>query len=263
RCSFVLFLWPFLEQQSLYDRYDFSKQPFEPPNSSRTVVGGSTETSPLGSPAQLVSLYFCPSDRAPSLHRDNYATFARGNYALNYGNRTWGYDNDANGATPPAAYAPFAALTYSSTSCTLSEPNYKSFTDGLSKTVLMSEMIVPAWNGTTTSTYPAQLDFRATLLCDNFFFTPSWVSNAFMTINTPNSSVPDVNGCQPATDTDPKTPCSPGADSARQAAARSRHAGGVITLLGDGAVTFVSDSIASAVWRAVGTMNGGESLSLD
>lgn len=199
----------------------------------------------------------------PSLHRDNYATLARGNYALNYGNRTWGYDNIANGATPPSAFAPFAALTYTSTSCTLSEPNYRSFTDGRSKTVLMSEMIVPAWDGTTTSTYPAQLDFRGILLSDSGFFTPSWISNAFMTINTPNSSVSDVNRCQPATDTDPRNPCSPGTDSTRQAAARSRHAGGVITLLGDGSVRFVMNNIASAVWQAVGTMNGGESLSLD
>jgi len=42
---------------------------------------------------------------------------------------------------------------------------------------------------------------------------------------------------------------------------RSYHPGGVHTLNGDGSVRFVKNSVAGAVWRALGTVNGGEVVS--
>lgn len=61
----------------------------------------------------------------------------------------------------------------------------------------------------------------------------------------PNSATPDcVNG---------NNPDAPGAFSAR-----SLHVGGVHTLLADGAVRFVGDSIDLRVWQALGTIAGGE-----
>jgi prepilin-type processing-associated H-X9-DG protein len=41
--------------------------------------------------------------------------------------------------------------------------------------------------------------------------------------------------------------------------ANSYHAGGVNALAGDGSVRFVSDNVDLAVWRAAGTVSGGES----
>jgi prepilin-type N-terminal cleavage/methylation domain-containing protein/prepilin-type processing-associated H-X9-DG protein len=43
--------------------------------------------------------------------------------------------------------------------------------------------------------------------------------------------------------------------------ARSYHKGGVNTLFMDGSVRFVTDSIPQAIWRALGTRNGGEVVS--
>ena len=40
--------------------------------------------------------------------------------------------------------------------------------------------------------------------------------------------------------------------------ARSRHPGGVNVLMGDGAVRFVGEQVPLAVWRGLGTRNGGE-----
>jgi prepilin-type N-terminal cleavage/methylation domain-containing protein len=45
------------------------------------------------------------------------------------------------------------------------------------------------------------------------------------------------------------------------ATARSYHAGGVNTMLMDGSVRFVADSIPQLTWRALGTRNGGEVVS--
>lgn len=44
------------------------------------------------------------------------------------------------------------------------------------------------------------------------------------------------------------------------ATARSFHTGGVNVLLLDGSVRFVSDTITPAVWRGLGTREGGEVL---
>ena len=44
---------------------------------------------------------------------------------------------------------------------------------------------------------------------------------------------------------------------------RSYHPGGVQMLKADGSVSFVSDNIRGEVWRALGTVAGGEILSLD
>ncbi|MGL4462579.1 MAG: DUF1559 domain-containing protein [Planctomycetia bacterium] len=40
--------------------------------------------------------------------------------------------------------------------------------------------------------------------------------------------------------------------------ARSRHAGGVVVLFGDGKTTFVGETVDPQVWRAMGTLDGGE-----
>ena len=42
--------------------------------------------------------------------------------------------------------------------------------------------------------------------------------------------------------------------------ASSYHSGGVNALFVDGHVSFVSDSVDSKVWQAVGTINGHEAL---
>jgi hypothetical protein len=61
-------------------------------------------------------------------------------------------------------------------------------------------------------------------------------------------------------------PCShalvPGTPSV-MLAARSRHPGGVLVVLGDGSVRFIKDAVSLAVWRALSTTRGGEAISGD
>jgi prepilin-type N-terminal cleavage/methylation domain-containing protein/prepilin-type processing-associated H-X9-DG protein len=53
------------------------------------------------------------------------------------------------------------------------------------------------------------------------------------------------------------------ANMAMQVPPSSLHPGGVNVLFGDGTVRFVKNSISVAIWRAVGTRNGGEVISSD
>ena len=61
--------------------------------------------------------------------------------------------------------------------------------------------------------------------------------------NLPAENLPSDHGDGTTTDT---------------CAARSRHPGGVQTLMADGAVQFTSESISLGVWRAMATIDGGE-----
>ena len=54
-----------------------------------------------------------------------------------------------------------------------------------------------------------------------------------------------------------------GAPTYASATARSYHPGGVNSLLGDGSVKFIKDSVNLTTWRALGTTNGGEVISGD
>ena len=69
---------------------------------------------------------------------------------------------------------------------------------------------------------------------------------AYNHAQTPNGAVPD---CISATML--------GASNG-MATARSGHPGGVNLMMGDGSTRFVSESIKQAVWRGLGTRNGGE-----
>jgi prepilin-type processing-associated H-X9-DG protein len=53
-------------------------------------------------------------------------------------------------------------------------------------------------------------------------------------------------------------PCVTGAN--RNKTVRSRHPGGVNAAMCDGSVRFITNNIHVDTWQAIGSMNGGESL---
>ena len=89
--------------------------------------------------------------------------------------------------------------------------------DGLSNTLLMSEILVSGDN---------DADNRGDVVNDDH------AGPGFMTLNTPNTTVSDVNDCIVLAD--PLMPCIGGGN--KEMAARSRHTGGVNAVLGDGSV---------------------------
>jgi prepilin-type N-terminal cleavage/methylation domain-containing protein/prepilin-type processing-associated H-X9-DG protein len=129
-----------------------------------------------------------------------------------------------------------------------------SISDGLSRTVMLSEHIASAMNYTPGLTAG---DARGT------WWGEQGVS--FSHYLTPNSPQRDPYHGSAVGETIPSgvpylpdTVCVPGGWPALMMAARSRHPGGVMATYADGSVRFVNDSIASSVWTALGSMNAGE-----
>jgi prepilin-type N-terminal cleavage/methylation domain-containing protein len=81
----------------------------------------------------------------------------------------------------------------------------------------------------------------------------------------PNSKLPDrcpnsAQGCRSVSNTDQFRPWAAAATGTETCASRSLHAGGVHVLVADGSVRFVNDNIVLATWRALLTINGGETI---
>ena len=129
-----------------------------------------------------------------------------------------------------------------------------SVTDGTSKTIMLCEVV----SGSDFSNSTA--DFRGAWWVDQGVGYSHW--------RTPNNPQPDrmgnAIGSVHYTSTKPGLPdiaVGPGGWGGWMVAARSRHPGVVVATYADGSVRVVSDSIASSVWTAVGSMDGGEIVS--
>jgi prepilin-type N-terminal cleavage/methylation domain-containing protein/prepilin-type processing-associated H-X9-DG protein len=243
RHVWVFSMWPYIEQPALYAMYDQSQHFYLPPN---TLGGGNVDTKYQnvdGPTGKRLKIYYCPSDRFGAILNstgDNYYR-AKGNYQLNFGPVMHPHPNAV--ANPPVAWGPFGFRDFTNSNT----PRYTrigEISDGTSNTLLMSEMIMPRDDAN---------DHRGDFLNDDFACT------YFATINTPNSTAPDVIvAARCPSPPPPQMPCVGGNN--RHKTARSRHPNGVNASLCDGSVRFVTNNVTLATWQALGSMNGGESL---
>ena len=228
RTSWVPPLWPYMEQTALASQYNPKVGFFQAPN------GGPTKSTNNLVASQVAS-YLCPSDRGgPAYWLGDPYYRARGNYAVNWGNAT------DPGPSITVGSAPFA---YSNGSSIPKSATIVGITDGTSNTLLLSERLMAP---------DAKFDIRGDIInndrgCFNF-----------MTINTPNTSVPDTLVFWSTTADPVYMPSVAGSQA--QNAARSKHTGGVNATLCDGSVRFFVNSTSQTLWRAMGTMDGGEVL---
>jgi prepilin-type N-terminal cleavage/methylation domain-containing protein/prepilin-type processing-associated H-X9-DG protein len=80
--------------------------------------------------------------------------------------------------------------------------------------------------------------------------------SSFNTVITPNSKTYQFSGCRYG--------CGGcGVDFGNLLNATSAHPGGVNTLMGDGSVKFIKDSVAQSVWLGLGTRAGNEVIGAD
>jgi len=252
--TFVTEIWPFIEQQTLADRYNFK------------LVFSDTANIPLIS--SPVAIYNCPGDPNASGAGRMYAgdgaaaTRCRLNYMPCDGRfPESGGDTSFSALQNPekdfarmGRYGGMFRVHYGRTAgrYPLDSQGFrdKDITDGLSKTIAMSEILLPANDGSVAGTKDSRGD--AFQQRDGLW--------GFHTSITPNSTSPDyIYQCEtPASGQDPRAPCIT-ATSASQTwtAARSRHPGTVQVMMGDTSIRSISDGIDLQAWQALGTSRNG------
>ncbi len=225
RQTFVMHLWPYIEETSLSSANAIEKNFWEPPCTIVFTMNGLA--------GKFVAIYYCPSDQGVDQTNGQYQR-RRGNYVVNWGNYVYGY------ILKILDEAPFSHIKGDR-----SNPrkiDFSNITDGTSHTLLMSECL-KAWSSDDN-------DWRGDIHNDDGEFR-------FHTKLTPNTSAPDIfqsGWFQPTGD--PLMPAAAG--NGQVTAARSRHPGGVNAVMCDASVRFVNDSVAQDVWQAMGSMNGNE-----
>jgi prepilin-type N-terminal cleavage/methylation domain-containing protein/prepilin-type processing-associated H-X9-DG protein len=236
RQTWVMFLWPFIEQMNLDSRNEITLPFYDPPGTIHGTLNGLT--------GQYLEMYYCPSDMGSDLTVGNYQR-RRGNYVVNWGNGTYGQDPELLGIPPltgPAGLAPFSHVKGKRESPR--KTKFADITDGTSNTLMLSE-VLKAWSSDDN-------DWRGDIHNDDGVCR-------FHTRVSPNTSVRDIIEAGWFQETfDPAMPAVAGAQTAQVAAARSRHSGGVNVVFCDASTRFVADAIAFDVWQAMGTMNGAE-----
>jgi prepilin-type N-terminal cleavage/methylation domain-containing protein/prepilin-type processing-associated H-X9-DG protein len=244
-------LLPMIEQENLFRGIDF------------TV----SYNNQSGVSSKRVATFLCPSEVNDRGHGTDPVYGNKHwplNYALNTG--TWAVLTAKAGGmqTGDGAFGPNRGY----------RPG--DITDGLSNTVAAAEVKaftnrVTGANSTTTfpggllpPASPAGLSaLPLATLNPSTFAHVEWVDGkvhetGFTTAFTPNTKVTLAAGGS-ANDVDLVLTTEPSlGDTYAAVTARSYHPGGVNSLMLDGSVRFVSDSIPVATWRALGTRAGGE-----
>jgi prepilin-type N-terminal cleavage/methylation domain-containing protein/prepilin-type processing-associated H-X9-DG protein len=272
------FLLPFLDQQQLYDRLNFSVNSYR--TDATCLVLGRPNSTVVYS---RVGTFLCPSDTnnfwgtTGAFNPPSPLTFPGQNYLISFGDtQAWAIGNVGN----INQRGPFHRE---------SKMNFRDISDGVANTIAMSERLKgtnvrirrersdiyrpgPAWPsgqprvpalmaaGTFDAWVSACNAFANSVVgnpagqqrvhAGRLWAVGHWTYSFFNTIHTPNSSNADCleGGCGEF-------------DCNSLASASSDHNGGVNVLMLDGRVQFVGDSIDRAVWWGMGSRHGNETQS--
>ena len=236
-------LLPYIEQANLTSLIDFSR-------------GYSVQPTVT---AIRVPTLMCPSEINDKVYVDGGTNYWPCNYAANYGE--WFVWNPASGQFGSGAFGPNAKTAM------------RDFTDGTSNTIAMSEVKafqyylrdVGAVAAPAVPSDPAAISALGGTLKNSGH--NEWVDSranqtAFTTTFTPNTKVPHLDG---STTRDIDWVNIREGNHATESTygvftSRSFHTGTVQSLLMDGSVRSLSDSIDRGIWRGLGTRGGGEVL---
>ncbi len=238
RLAFAIFLFPFIEEGTLFQRYDFTNS---------TLNQATVANSPF---AVSQPCYTCPSDEPQQCtlcDQGNSVDF-KGNYGVNWG--PWTFDCQfVDSATQTRANkctadSRVAARLHNAPFHIQYGAKMSQITDGTSKTLAMMEMVqIPQLTA---------CDRRGRIWNDDFG------CYQITARYTPNSGSNDSSACEDR----PNYHCVDSTDVQEgRIMSRSRHPGGVNVTMCDASVHFVSDSVSLLAWQASSTMAGGETES--
>jgi len=249
---------PYIEEGNTYNLMD-----------KNTAYGDHVNTNVVG---RIVDLFLCPSE--PNSQAQPHATFGNiggTNYVFSMGDwYVWsGFNNGQNGM--PNTRSAFGVNL---------KRRWADFTDGTSTSLLMSEVknfqpyirdcgplanindpnnipppdadpltVAPEYSGSGCSILANAHTQWAEMTVHHIGFTTAWPPNK-VTPGGPGLSIPDIdlNSVRERI----------GGPTYAAITSRSHHTGGVHSLMGDGAVRFISSSVDGRVWRSLGTIGGGE-----
>lgn len=248
-------LLPFVEQTNLQNLVDFEQALYFGPSHSQTI-----NPAQAAAARTQVSIFRCSSDSGEDIYGEDGEMLAGGNYVVCGGSGV-GTNYDLR--------FPTDGLVYYGSACA-----FRDISDGSSHTVAFSESILgtrsdasglaeiptgfdrlmgftghapnedtPGLHGLIDPDL-ASLAPRCQIWFGNRCF--GWIvgkplATAFITYMPPNDPTPDIHSM-----------------GIGFYAARSFHPGGVNVAIADGSVRFVGDDIDMNVWRALGTIAGGE-----
>jgi prepilin-type N-terminal cleavage/methylation domain-containing protein/prepilin-type processing-associated H-X9-DG protein len=245
---------PYLEQANSYGALNFSESYSNPVNNTVSSM--------------TIAAFICPSEVKPeaALHGSNLIGVL--NYGVNMGDwYAWG---GINGSDTKGLFTVNRSRTIASV------------TDGLSNTLMMSE--VKAYQayyrdgGPITGMSPSSIpvpNASPDSITDGFFSATApktsghteWVDGhvhqaGFTTAFPPNKKI--LGSSNRNIDVDLTTTREVnGGPTFASITSRSYHPGGVQILKADGSVQFISETISGDVWRALGSIRGGEVISAE
>jgi len=250
-------LLPYLEGDNQYNFFNFSLQ-----------VNGQAVNATAR--VQMVSAYLCPSD--PMTVRNLVASLVDAT-GTNYQPCLGSHSDYAGAFISCAANTMMARTQYHGAFYRNSAARMRDFTDGTTKTALMSEimrgpngpgsfLIVAAGSpddlrvatNITGATWTGVDQFAPPITCENRAIN-AWAYRglqyyrALLVASYYNHTMPPNAR---------RRDCITSSLLQGHMAARSFHPGGVNVLLGDGSVQFASDSVSLEIWRGYGTVNNGE-----
>jgi prepilin-type N-terminal cleavage/methylation domain-containing protein/prepilin-type processing-associated H-X9-DG protein len=261
---------PYLEQTAIYNRMDLTLPMYQ--NTAPYTIFQANQFAVV----QVVPLFLCPSDKAtPVSSAYGVTNMAPTNYAACIGSGA------TNGGAPFGSPWGADGMFQAKVSITITD-----VPDGTSNTVAMSESLLGDGPESAMGAAPGLPDtvykylgydgstpVNPTTCASNTPFAWNlsnrrgfmWASGeircaSYNHFYPPNTTSYDCIANYRNT-SNPSDPANVTAVGFR--AARSRHAGGVNALMGDGSVRFVRDSIPAATWQALGTRAGGEVVSGD